>query len=133
MVLNERLRREVEKILPESQAGFREGRGTIDHVYTLNYIVEKRIQKQGGKTIAFFADCTAAFDTIDREILWKILEENKVNKYLIKRCQEVYEETINVVRVGSKTSEKFWTEKGVRQGCPMSPTLFAAYISQVDK
>ena len=48
MVLTERLRKEVEdkEILPESQAGFKRGRSTMDNVYNI-YILQHVVEKEG--------------------------------------------------------------------------------------
>lgn len=45
---------------------------------------------------------------------------------------ETYKETRNVVRIGDRCTKEFWTETGVRQGCPMSPTLFNIYIMDLE-
>lgn len=57
-VFAERLREEVESkgILPPSQAGFKKGMGTIDHIYVLNYLINKRVAKEKGKMIAMFVE-----------------------------------------------------------------------------
>lgn len=39
-----------------------------------------------------------------------------------------YRETRNTVRVRDRKTKDFWTERGVRRGCPISPTLFSIYI-----
>lgn len=46
---------------------------------------------------------------------------------------ETYRETINSVKVGDKKTENFWTKRGVRQGCPMSLTLFNIYVMDLEK
>lgn len=67
MVLAERLRGEMEEkgMLPEGQTGFRKGRGVIDNIYTLNYVVERELAK-GKRIVATFVDLRAAFDSVDR-------------------------------------------------------------------
>ena len=74
-VLAERLRKVVEGkgLLPPSQAGFRKGRGTIDNVYTLNYLINRQVNRKGKKMIIFFIDLKAAFDSVDREVLIKAM------------------------------------------------------------
>ena len=133
MVLNERLKEESERILPESQAGFRRGRSAMDHIYTLNWIIEKELKNKGGKLYAFFADLRSAFDMLDREKLWKVMEKKEADKELTEKIKEIYEETICTVKVNGEETKNFWTIKGVRQGCPLSPSLFALYISEIDE
>lgn len=67
-VLAERIRKEVEEknILPESQAGFRKGRSTMDNLYILNHVIDKELMKKRGRIFAFFIDLKAAFDKVDR-------------------------------------------------------------------
>jgi len=38
-----------------------------------------------------------------------------------------------VVRIGGEVSKEFWVKKGVRQGCPLSPTLFNVYIADLEE
>lgn len=78
----------------------------------------------------FFMDLKAAFDKVDRKELWKALEEGGTRNTLIERIKKIYKSTKNAVRVRGKMS--FWTEKGVRQGCPLSPVLFLLLIADVE-
>jgi len=115
MVLAERLRREMEgKSMTEGQAGFRKGRGVIDNIYTFKYVVEREIAR-GSRVVATFVDLKAAFDSVDRGVLGRSLEERGVSARL-RRIMEIYEETRNVVRIGRKVGKKFWTEKGLGKG-----------------
>lgn len=72
-ILRKRLEREVEEkgILPESQAGFKKGRATVDNVFILDHLVqrEKRKEKKNKKIYTLFVDLKTAFDNINREIV----------------------------------------------------------------
>lgn len=134
MALDEMLKDEMEEkaLLPETQAGFRKNRSTIDNIYILNHVANREIKKSGGELFAFFVDFRAAFDTVDRELLWRTLKKQKISNQLIERLKEIYEETVNKVRVGEKETTEFWTSKGLRQGCPLSPSLFTLLIADVE-
>ena len=59
---------------PDVQAGFRKGRGTRDQIANIWLIIEKAIEFQ--KNIYFcFIDYAKAFDCVDHNKLWKILQE----------------------------------------------------------
>ena len=48
---------------------------------------------------------------------------------LIIAIKNIYAETRNKVKINGDVSDPFWTTNGLRQGCPLSPILFAIYIS----
>ena len=69
-----RLQQYVNCELPNVQAGFRKGRGTRDQMANIPWIIEKAREFQ--KNIYFcFIDYTKAFDCVDHNKLWKILNE----------------------------------------------------------
>ncbi|XP_015596671.1 SH3 domain-binding glutamic acid-rich protein-like [Cephus cinctus] len=68
---------------------------------------------------------------MDRGKLWKAMRKRGIKEGLIERARETYKETRCRVRVGQEESEEFWTTKGVRQGCPLSPTLFNIYMADL--
>ncbi|KAJ3660703.1 hypothetical protein Zmor_005141 [Zophobas morio] len=135
MILDERLRKEMEArgMLPDGQAGFRKGRGTMDNVYILRDLVGREIRKEGGRMYALFIGFKAAFDSVNREKMWEYLRRKGVDAYLVTKMEEIYEETVNTVRVNGIESESFYTNRGVRQGWPLSPALFAAYLGDIDE
>ena len=60
--------------LLDVQAEFRKGRGTRDQIANIPWIIEKA--KQFQKNIYFcFIDYTKAFDYVDHNKLWKILQD----------------------------------------------------------
>jgi hypothetical protein len=66
MIVEERLMKEMNErgALPDGQAGFRKGRGTMDNVYILNHIIGNEIKKRGSKIYAIFVDLKTAFDNV---------------------------------------------------------------------
>lgn len=94
-ILTEKLRAEVEGkgILQRNQTGFRMGMGTIDNIYVLNYIMNKQIERRGGKLVALFVVLKAAFDSVDREVLLETIREREVREELWKRVEELLKET----------------------------------------
>lgn len=70
---------------------------------------------------------------IDRKILWEVMERRGIRKGIVERVKEIYMSTKNVVRVDGRVSERFWTEKGLRQGCPLSPILFSLLIVDIEE
>uniref|UniRef100_W5MYU0 Reverse transcriptase domain-containing protein n=1 Tax=Lepisosteus oculatus TaxID=7918 RepID=W5MYU0_LEPOC len=62
----------IEAELPESQAGFKRGRGTSDHITNLRWITEKCHEYQKNVYICFIY-YSKAFDFIKHDKLWKAL------------------------------------------------------------
>ena len=80
-----------------------------------------------------FIDYRTAFDSINREILWEKLKKKGVKGKLLKMVKGIYKNTENEVITEEGLTERFRTERGVRQGCPMSPTIFNVYIEDLDE
>ena len=59
---------------PDVQAGFKQDRGIRDQIVNIHWLTEKAIEFQ--KNIYFcFIDYAKAFDCVDHNKLWKILQE----------------------------------------------------------
>ena len=68
-VLLNRLQPLSESIIPETQCGFRPGRGTTDRIFSARQVQEK-CREQGRDLCLAFIDLTKAFDSVNREALW---------------------------------------------------------------
>ena len=69
-----RLQQHMNRELPDVQAGFRKGRGTRDQIANIRWFIEKA--RQFHKNMYFsFIDYAKAFDCVDHNKLWKILQE----------------------------------------------------------
>ena len=73
-ILQARLQQYVNRERPDVQAHFRKGRGTRDQIANIRWIIKKVTEFQ--KNIYFcFTDYVKAFDCVDHNKLWKILQE----------------------------------------------------------
>ena len=79
-ILQARLQQYVNRELPDVQAGFRKGRGTRDQIANICWIIEKAREFQ--ENIYCFIDYAKAFDCVDHNKLWKILEEMGIPDHL---------------------------------------------------
>ena len=73
-VVLERMKKSVDNHMRENQAGFRPGRSCIDQIFAVRQLIEKLNEHQL-EALACFIDFRAAFDSVDRDSLWKILFE----------------------------------------------------------
>ena len=74
--------------LPDVQAGFR--KGTIDQIANIHWIIKKARDFQ--KNIYFcFIDYIKAFDCVDHNKLWNILQEMGILDHLIGLLRNLYE------------------------------------------
>ena len=109
--------------LPDVQAGFRKGRGTTDQVANIHWIIEKARKFQ--KNIYFcFIDYAKAFDCVDHNKLWKILQEMGISDHLIYLLENLCAGQKTTVRMGHGTTDWFQIGKSVHQDCILSPCLF---------
>ena len=93
---------------------------------TLWVIIEKEREFQ--KNIYFcFIDYTKAFDCVDHNKLWKILQEMGTPHHLTCLLRNLYAGQEAIVRSAHGTTDCFQIRKGVHQGCMLSPCLFNLY------
>ena len=129
-IILERLKEEVDKRLREEQAGFRKDRSCTDQIATLRIILEQSLE-WNSPVYTTFVDYEKAFDSVDREVLWKLLRHYGIPDKYITLIQKTYEKcTCRVIHNGV-LSELFEMLTGVRQGCLLSPFLFLLVIDWI--
>ena len=103
-ILQARLQQYVYHELPDVQAGFRKVRGTRDQIATICWITYKAREFQ--KNIYFcFIDYAKAFDCVDHNKLWKILQEMGLTDHLTCLLRNLYAGQEVTVRTGHGTTD----------------------------
>ena len=83
------------------------------------------------KTSLGFNNYAKAFDCVDHNKLWKALEETGTPDHLTCLLRNLYADQEATVRTLYGTSDWFKTEKGIWQGCLLSPCLFNLYAEHI--
>jgi hypothetical protein len=113
-VILERLKGPVDKKLRDQQAGFRKDRSCTDQIATLRIIIEQSIEWNSPLYINF-VDYEKAFDSLDREMLWKLLRHYGVPQKFVKLIRNSYEGMSCRVVHGGQLTESFRVKTGVKQ------------------
>ena len=97
-ILQARLQQDVNRELPDVQAGFRKGRRTRDQLANIHWIIEKAREFQKNTYICFI-DYAKIFDCVDHNKLWKILKEMGIPDHLtwlLKICMQVKKQQLKL-------------------------------------
>jgi len=89
---------------------------------------QSRQKGKAGKLYCCFVDFRKAFDTVPHAVLWQVLEELGVHGRILDIIKSLYAHDGAAVWSSQGISAIFRCLMGVKQGCPLSPTLFGLYV-----
>lgn len=113
------------------QAGFKPAHQTIDHIFTLRAVIEEA-RHRSLKVYCCFVDFWKAFDSVSREDFFQRLRDIGISTTLLTAIMRLYESVLGCLREVGGLSEFIRSTIGVKQGCPLSPTLFGIYIDELE-
>lgn len=106
------------------------GRTSASNVLSIQLsIVIASLQKVDA--VFLFIDSEKAFDNVNWSYLWDALGAFGLPPLFISLCQGLYTDARVMVNVNGQLSPLILLEKGVRQGCPLSPLLYILYLEPI--
>ena len=127
-ILQERLLVITERALPESQCGFRRGRGCVDMIFVARQLVEKSREHETPLFVLFVV-LKKAYDSVPRCALWQVLQKCGVPPIMLSVIKSLHEDMKAAVRVEGGTTDNILVTNGLRQGCTLALSLFNLYFS----
>ena len=88
-ILQARLQQHLNQEIPDVQALFRKGRGTREQIVDIHWIIGKTREFQKNIYLCFF-DYAKAFNYVDHNKLWKILQEMGISDHLAYLLRNLY-------------------------------------------
>lgn len=129
-IIHKRVTKVPEPTLRKEQAGFKSGRSCIDQINTLRIIVEQSVEWQSPLYLLFI-DFRQAFDSLDRDVMWKILASYGMPTKYLNIIKATYADARCMVVHRGKIDQSFTVHSGVKQGCILSPLLFILILDWV--
>lgn len=116
--------------LGEYQCGFRKARSTIYQIYTLKQL-QSSCREHNIDLHVFFIDYKHAYDTVIRKEVYKTMKELHIPNKLVILTQITIQSTRSRVKIQGRLSDSFDSNKGLRQGNPISSLLFNLTLEKV--
>ena len=124
----------AEGFLSEEQNGFRKGRGIDDAHQVARRIIEEVVLSEHAESVAITSfDIVRAYTRVCREALWQLLSTLGLPVPFIQVLKALHEHTSFTAFVHNGYSSAWFTERGLREGCPSSPVLFNIFHNFVLK
>lgn len=114
-------------LIDEDQTGFIKDRQTQDNTRRALHTIE-RINKDQICAIVLSLDAEKAFDSVGWEFLYLVMKRFGFSKDFIHCIQALYSSPTARIKVNGSLANSIILQRGCRQGCPLSPTLFNLFI-----
>ena len=125
VILN-RIKRKLKPEIAEEQYGFMKGKGTRNAIFIMRMLTERAIEVQRDVYMCFL-DYEKAFDKVRHTDMIEILQRLNLDGKDIRIITNLYWNQLAAVNIDNKLTSWVEIKRGVRQGCVLSPDLFAIY------
>lgn len=124
-VVDERMRGIVK--ISEMQYAFVSGKGTVDAIFIIRQLQERRLEGNR-KMYCAFVDLEKAYDRVPRELVYWCLRKRGMPEKLVRIVKAMYEGAVTTVNTVFGETEQFEVKTGLHQGSALSPFLFVLVL-----
>ena len=118
------------KKISSSQKGFLPFEGCAEHSFLLRSALED--SKRRNKTLrVVWLDLKNAFGSVPHNTMWEMMNRLDVPQHFITICREIYEGSSQAIRSAAGLTDPLLVNRGIKQGCPLSPLLFNLVLEGV--
>ena len=121
-----------EQIISDTQAGFQKGRSCTEQLNAVNDCIITQWEK-GQPLYALFYDCAKAYDTVDRASLLLKLWNYGIRGRMWRMIDTLYTNTKASISHNQHRSLIYEILQGVKQGCNLSPALYALFLNDLSR
>jgi len=126
-IVNKRLENKIDGYLNDTQFGFRANRGTRDATALFKVIMQRALT-MNRKLYICFVDYEKAFDKVSHNKIVGLLKRVNADREDLQLISKLYWHQSTNIRINNRVTEALCgIQRGVRQGCPLSPRLFNLY------
>ena len=127
-MLQHKLASSVDYLIGPRQFGFRSGRSASEPLFIIRRLIEL-FERHTAPLYILFLDWAQAVDSVDHAYVESALFRMSVPEPLVRAIMVLYDDCTFFVQDGDHSSDVFVLQRGIRQGCPLSPYLFIIVLS----
>ena len=130
MIIANRIKPDIYREIPPSQAAYQPNRGATEQIFSLQQIIEKSVEFNN-PALFVFMDFTKAFDSVGQREIWKALDRPSMNKRYIVLLKQFYLHSTAQIKTDLGVTRAIEILKGVKQGGVLAAILFILLIAGV--
>ena len=131
-MIQQRLQRALDSALRKTHYGFRRGRSCVEAIHIVKRLQDIFRGRQDARLYMLFLDWAKAFDTVQVAGIQRALYRMGVTDHYMELIKEIYSNnTFSVLGSGGYVTEPRPRDRGILQGCPLSPFLFVIIMTVI--